>query len=74
MPRIAAAMLIVAAVLAFHAMGLSGAWAKELTVNTPVARAESVPPIAMQSAKVLSLLLVLESLRIAPISLDGPKS
>ena len=74
MPRIAAALLIVATVFAFHAAGLSPVSAKEPTAQAPAGRADSIPPIAMRSAKVLSLLLVLESLRAAPVSLDGPKS
>lgn len=40
---------------------------------TPDPRAEIVQPIAIRSAKALSLILVLEALRLSPVELARPK-
>jgi len=72
--RIAAAMLIAATVLAFNGSMLRGAFAGEPAINAPPApRSEVVQPVPVRNAKVLSLLVILETLRQVPISLDAQK-
>ena len=73
MHRIAAAMLIVATVLAFNGSMLREALANEPTINPPAPRGEFVQQVPVRNAKVLSLLVILETLRQAPISLDPQK-
>jgi hypothetical protein len=68
MSRIASALLIAAAVLALNAGMLRDAFAGAPVA--PATRAETVPT---RGAKVLSLLVILESLRQAPLPLDGQK-
>lgn len=73
MTRIAAALLIALAVVACNGALLGGAFAKDV-VAAPV---QAQPPIAdasvPKSTKLLSLLMVLESLRQAPVSFEAPK-
>ena len=73
MHRIAAAMLIVATVLAFNGSMLREALAGEPALNPPAPRGELVQQVPVLNAKVLSLLVILETLRQAPISLDPQK-
>lgn len=73
MHRIAAAMLIAATVLAFNGSMLRGAFAGEPAINPPAPRSEVVQPVPVRNAKVLSLLVILETLRQVPISLDAQK-
>ena len=73
MHRIATALLITAAVLALNGGMLRGAFAEEMAARSPPPRLDVAQPVAARSAKVLSLLLILESLRQAPVSLDQPK-
>jgi hypothetical protein len=68
MSRIASALLIAAAVLALNAGMVRDAFAAQPV--EPAARVETMPS---RSAKVLSLLVILESLRQAPLALDGQK-
>lgn len=72
MHRIAAAMLIVATVLVAHGSMLREALAAE-AAPTPRLAAEIAQPAVTRNAKVLSLLIILESLRQAPVSLDAQK-
>jgi hypothetical protein len=67
MHRIAAAILIAAAVLAMNSGVLREAFAEEYR---PAVAAQ---PIQTKSAKLLSLLVVLESLRQEQVRLDGRK-
>jgi hypothetical protein len=73
MHRIAAAMLIAATVLAFNGSMLRDAFAGEPAVKVPAASAEITQPATIRNAKVLSLLMILESLRQAPVLLDPQK-
>ncbi len=73
MHRIATAMLIAAAVLALNAGLLRDAFAAETMARSPVQIADLAQPMPVRTAKVLSLLLILESLRQAPVPLDGQK-
>jgi len=73
MHRIATAMLIAAAVLALNAGMLRDAFARETGVTVAAPRADVVQPIAAGSDKVLSLLLILESLRQSQLGLDSQK-
>jgi hypothetical protein len=73
MHRIATAMLIAAAVLALNAGMLRDAFARDTATQLPVTRLDILQPVQVKSAKVLALLLVLESLRQAPFALDGQK-
>lgn len=73
MPRIATAMLIAAAVLALNAGMLRDVFARELAVQPPATRLEITQPLAAKSDKVLSLLLILESLRQSEIGLGAQK-
>jgi hypothetical protein len=70
MPRIAAALLIVAAALVFNATVPDSVYAKDVAaaVKAPVLE-DSVP----KSTRLMSLLLVLESLRQAPVDLQTSK-
>ncbi|OJX19546.1 MAG: hypothetical protein BGO82_07415 [Devosia sp. 67-54] len=72
MHRIAAAMLIVATVLVAHGSMLREALAAEAAAPPRLA-AEIAQPAVTRNAKVLSLLMILESLRQAPVSLDAQK-
>jgi hypothetical protein len=73
MHRIASAILIAAAVLAMNAGTLRDAFAEEHRPTAGVSRAEIVQPVQPRSAKLLSLLVVLESLRQEQVRLDGQK-
>jgi hypothetical protein len=73
MSRIASALLIAAAVLAVNAGMLRDAFSAEAAARQPTVRAEIVQPIQIRSAKVLSLLVILESLRQESLPLDGQK-
>jgi hypothetical protein len=73
MHRIAAAMLIAATALAFNGSMLREALAGEPAINPPAPRGEFVQQVPVRNAKVLSLLVILETLRQAPISLDPQK-
>lgn len=73
MHRIATAMLIAAAVLALNGGMLRQAFAEQATAGLPAPRLDIVQPITVRSAKVLSLLLILEALRQNPLSLNQPK-
>ena len=73
MHRIAAAMLIAATVLAFNGAMLRDAFATQLAVKAPTTGAEVRQLTAVGNAKVLSLLMILETLRQAPVPLDGQK-
>lgn len=73
MHRIAAALLIAVAVLALNGGTPRQAFAGEAVLRLPAPRIEIVQPVAIRSAKVLSLLLILEALRQAPVSLDPQK-
>ena len=73
MHRIASAILIAAAVLALNGGMFRDAFAREMAVQPSVAVVEIAQPIQGKSAKLLSLLVVLESLRQAPVALDGQK-
>ncbi len=73
MHRIATGLLIAAAVLVLNMGMLRDAFARDVTVNATPARVELAQPIAARSDKVLSLLLILESLRQTQLGLDGQK-
>ncbi|MBI4921752.1 MAG: hypothetical protein HY834_08380 [Devosia nanyangense] len=73
MNRIAAALLITVAVLALNAGTLREAFAGEAMARLPAALPASLMPAPVRSTKVLSLLLILEALRQAPVSLDPQK-
>jgi hypothetical protein len=73
MHRIASAILIAAAVLAMNAGMLRDAFADEYRPTLAAARAEVAQPVQPRSAKLLSLLVVLESLRQEQVRLDGQK-
>ena len=73
MHRIAAALLIVSVTLALNGGLLHEAMAKEPAVKLPVPSIEIVRPESPRSTKLLSLLMVLESLRQAPVSLEAQK-
>ena len=72
MHRIAAALLITAAVLALNGATLRQGFAGEPTAR-PAPVVDGRPVVPVQNAKVLSLLLILEALRQAPVSLDPQK-
>jgi len=69
MHRVASALLIAAAVLALNAGMLRDAFA----APGPANRIEATQAQEGRSARLLGLLLVLESLRQAPVRLDGQK-
>jgi hypothetical protein len=72
MHRIAAAILIAGAVLAMNGGMLREAFAEEFRpAGAP--RAAVAQPVETRSAKLLSLLVVLESLRQEQVRLDGQK-
>lgn len=73
MHRIATAMLIVGAVLALNAGMLRDVFARETASPVALPRTEITLPIVARSDKVLSLLLILESLRQSQLGLDGQK-
>ncbi len=73
MHRIAAAFVITAAVLALNGGMLREAFAEQPAGRLGVPPLGVVQPIQFKSAKVLSLLLVLEALRQNPVSLEQPK-
>lgn len=73
MHRIAAAMLIVAAVLAVNGGMLRDAFAAEPVTKRVTPVAEVAQPVMIRNAKVLSLLVILETLRQAPVALDAQK-
>lgn len=73
MHRIASAILITVAVLALNGGMLRDAFAAEYRPAVTAARTETAQPVAIRSARILSLLVVLESLRQSPAALDGPK-
>ena len=73
MHRIASAILIAAAVLAMNTGMLRDAFAEEYRPVLPALRADHIPPVQPRSAKLLSLLVVLESLRQEQLRLDGQK-
>ncbi|MDO8360923.1 MAG: hypothetical protein Q7T08_12925 [Devosia sp.] len=65
--------MITIAVLALNAGTLREAFAGEAMARLPVASVASLTIAPVRSTKVLSLLLILEALRQAPISLDPQK-
>ena len=71
MHRIASAILIAAAVLALNGGMFRDAFAREMAVQPPMASVDVVQPVQSKSSKLLSLLVVLESLRQEPVALDG---
>ena len=73
MHRIAAALLIVLSVLALNGGMLKQAFAEEALTQGRAPGVDIRQPMTVKSAKVLSLLLILESLRHAPVVLDAPK-
>lgn len=73
MHRIAAAMLIAATVLAFNGSMLCDAFAAEPALKAPAPSAEVTQPAIVRNAKVLSLLMILETLRQTPVALDPQK-
>ena len=73
MHRIAAALLIVLSVLALNGGMLRQAFAEEAMTQQATASADIPQPTPVKSTKLLSLLLILESLRQAPVALDMPK-
>lgn len=73
MPRIAAAILVLIASFAFNDGFLRGVSAAELAVRSPTAQVATTQQVAPQSSKILSLLLILESLRQSAVSLDAQK-
>ena len=73
MHRIAAAMLITATVLVLNGSMLRDALAAEPALKTPAPCAEISQPATIRNAKVLSLLMILETLRQAPAVLDPQK-
>jgi hypothetical protein len=73
MHRIASAILIAAAVLAMNAGMLRDAFADEYRPVVAAGRTELIPPVQPRSAKLISLLVVLESLRQEQVRLDGQK-
>ena len=73
MHRIAAALLIAAAVLALNGGMLRDAFAREAAAQLPASFGEISQPVGGKSAKVLSLLLILESMRQSQLTLDGSK-
>jgi hypothetical protein len=73
MHRIAAAMLIVVAVLALNGGMLREAFAEDAMIRIPARTVEPVQPVVVKNAKLLSLLVILESLRQVPVSLDPQK-
>lgn len=72
MHRIAAAILIAVAVLAMNGGMLREAFAEEFRPAV-AARAEVAQPVEARSSRLLSLLVVLESLRQEQVRLDGRK-
>jgi hypothetical protein len=68
-----AAMLIAATVLAFNGSMLRDAIAAEPAVKPPASSAEGTQPAVARNAKVLSLLMILETLRQTPVALDAQK-
>jgi hypothetical protein len=72
MHRIAAAILIAGAVLAMNGGLLREAFAEEFRPAI-ASRADVALPVQTRSAKLLSLLVVLESLRQEQVRLDGQK-
>ena len=73
MTRIAAALLIVAATLVLNGVSLRDAMAAERVPQPTVAAVDIAQPTLTQNFKLLSLLMILESLRQAPGLLDGQK-
>jgi hypothetical protein len=73
MHRIAASLLIVAAVLALNGGMLREAFAGEPALRLPPPKTDLLQTPAAQSGKILSLLLILEALRQEPASLDRQK-
>ena len=73
MHRIAAAMLIAATVLAFNGSMLREAFAAEAAMKAPPPSVEVTQPAIARHAKVLSLLMILETLRQSPVALDAQK-
>ena len=73
MNRIATAILIAGAVLALNGGMVRDALARETLLQLPAPSVEIAQPVAPRSAKLLSLLLVLETLRQSQLSLDGRK-
>lgn len=73
MHRIAAAMLIAAAVLALNGSMLREAFAGDGSARPAPPAIDVSRPAGPRNATVLSLLIVLETLRQAPIALDPHK-
>jgi hypothetical protein len=73
MHRIASAILIAVAVLAMNGSMLREAFAEEYRPSAATSRVEISQPVQPRSAKLLSLLVVLESLRQEQVRLDGQK-
>lgn len=69
--RIGAAILVTAAVLALNAGMLRDAFAAAPPQRPQPPRIETMKPVDTRSAKVLSLLLILESLRQSRLTIDG---
>lgn len=73
MHRIAAAMLIAITALAFNGSLLREALAGECAAKAPAPSVEVTQPAIVRNAKVLSLLMILETLRQSPVALDTQK-
>lgn len=72
MHRIAAALLIVAAVFALNGGMLREAFAKDMGVQ-PITKADVAQPIETRSTRVLSLILALQALQAQPTVLTPQK-
>jgi hypothetical protein len=73
MTRIAATLLIVAATLVLNGVSLRDVMAAERVPQPTAAAVDIAQPTLTQNSKLLSLLMILESLRQAPGLLDGQK-
>ena len=73
MHRIAAAMLIAITALAFNGSLLRDAAGAETVARAPAPAVEASQPAIARNAKVLSLLMILETLRQSPVALDAQK-
>ena len=73
MHRIAAAMLIAITALAFNGSLLRDVAAAETAARPPAPAVGASQPAIARNAKVLSLLMILETLRQSPVALDTQK-
>jgi len=64
MSRIAAALLIVIAMLAFNGGLLRPAFAESVAARLPTPSVEVKQPVAIRSGRILTLLMTLEALRV----------